>query len=65
VIGSGLSGLQSASMLAQNGKKVLVIEQHGKAGGCTHVFKAGKNDVKYEFDSGLHYVGIKSELHQI
>jgi len=54
-------------MLAQNGKRVLVLEQHGKAGGTCHNFKGkGKeSDIKYEFDTGLHYVGAPSELHQI
>ena len=28
VVGSGMSGLCSASMLAQMGKRVLVLEQH-------------------------------------
>jgi all-trans-retinol 13,14-reductase len=53
VIGSGVSGLTCAAMLARSGKKVLVLEQHDVAGGCTHSFE----DRGYEFDSGLHYVG--------
>jgi phytoene dehydrogenase-like protein len=54
-------------MLAQNGKKVLVLEQNGKAGGTTHNFtgKGKESGIKYEFDSGLHYVGIKKRLHQV
>jgi len=32
---------------------VVVLEQHYVAGGCTHAF----NDMGYEFDTGLHYVG--------
>ena len=40
-------------MLANEGKKVLVLEQHDVAGGTTHTFK----DRGVEFDSGLHYIG--------
>ena len=60
IIGSGLGGLTTASILAQNGKKVLVLERHFVAGGYTHVFKRQK----YEWDVGLHYIGDldKNEL---
>jgi all-trans-retinol 13,14-reductase len=57
VIGSGISGLYLAASLARTGKKVLVLEQHYAAGGCTHVFE----DKGYEFDTGLHYVGRASK----
>ena len=52
VIGSGMSGLSCAAVLARLGRKVLVLEQHPDvAGGGTHSF-----DLKgYHFDSGLHY----------
>ncbi|GBG78855.1 hypothetical protein CBR_g28080 [Chara braunii] len=53
VIGSGIGGLTAAVALSRVGKRVLVLEQHGKAGGCTHVFS--KNG--YVFDTGLHYLG--------
>lgn len=49
----GLSGLTTAAMLARQGKKVVVLEQHDIAGGCTHTFESGG----YEFDTGVHYVG--------
>ena len=39
VIGSGIGGLTAASLLAQNDKKVLVLEQHYVAGGCCHEFQ--------------------------
>ncbi|HMU97444.1 MAG TPA: NAD(P)/FAD-dependent oxidoreductase [Chitinophagales bacterium] len=52
-IGSGLGSLCTASLLARNGKKVLVCEKHYTPGGYTHVFT--RND--YEWDVGLHYVG--------
>ncbi|MCO5231927.1 MAG: NAD(P)/FAD-dependent oxidoreductase [Chitinophagales bacterium] len=52
-IGSGLGSLCAASLLARNGKKVLICERHYTPGGYTHVFT--RND--YEWDVGLHYVG--------
>lgn len=57
VIGSGMGGLTVASLLAQIGKKrVLVLERHFKLGGYTHSFRRGK----YEWDVGVHYIG---EMH--
>jgi all-trans-retinol 13,14-reductase len=35
------------------GQKVLVLEQHFVAGGCTHAFE----DHGYEFETGIHYIG--------
>lgn len=57
VIGSGPGGLGAAAVLAKEGKKVLVLEQHYAAGGFSHVFKRKG----YEWDVGLHYIG---EVHQ-
>ncbi len=54
VIGSGMGGLTTASLLSQLGnKRVLVIERHAKLGGFTHSFQREK----YEWDVGVHYVG--------
>ena len=40
VIGSGIGGLTTASLLAKaGGRKVLVLEQHVQPGGLTHVFR--------------------------
>ncbi|XP_006149193.1 all-trans-retinol 13,14-reductase isoform X2 [Tupaia chinensis] len=57
VIGSGIGGLAAAAILAKVGKRVLVLEQHTKAGGCCHTF--GKNGL--EFDTGIHYIGRVNE----
>jgi all-trans-retinol 13,14-reductase len=38
IIGSGIGGLSTASIMAKAGKKVLVLEQHDQAGGCCHTF---------------------------
>lgn len=48
VIGSGIGGLGLAVLLAKVGKKVLVLEQHDRAGGCCHTF----SEKGYEFDVG-------------
>jgi cation diffusion facilitator CzcD-associated flavoprotein CzcO len=53
VIGSGIGGLATASLLAQSGKTVLVLEQHWAAGGCMHTFESNG----YRFGTGIHYVG--------
>lgn len=53
VIGSGIGGLTTASLLAQRNFKVLVLEQHIICGGCCHAFKSGG----YRFGTGIHYVG--------
>ena len=53
IIGSGISGLTVASLLAKFGKKVLVLEQHYVAGGTTHVFE----EDGIEHETGYHYIG--------
>jgi len=55
IIGSGMSGLTCASLLARlEQKKVLILERHFTPGGFTHSFKR-KN--QYAWDVGVHYVG--------
>jgi all-trans-retinol 13,14-reductase len=57
IIGSGISGLTSGILLANQNKKVLILEKHFKVGGWTHTFKRGR----YEWDVGIHYIG---EVHK-
>ncbi|VDN60168.1 unnamed protein product [Dracunculus medinensis] len=52
VIGSGLSSLTLSKVLSASGYKVLILEQHDRAGGSCHTFKLDE----FEFDVGLHYV---------
>lgn len=52
IIGGGLGGLCSAIILAKEKKKVLVLEQHIKAGGYLHSFyRKG-----HRFETGFHFV---------
>jgi phytoene dehydrogenase-like protein len=52
IIGSGLSGMTCANVLAKGGRKVLLLEAHNKLGGfATWFFRADK---KIIFDVSLH-----------
>lgn len=58
VIGSGIGGLATASILSPiANKRVLILERHFKAGGFTHVFK--RKD--FMWDVGIHYIGGMQE----
>lgn len=54
VVGGGMGGLVTASLLARRNKSVLVVDQHYVAGGNATVFKRPG----YEFDVGIHYLGV-------
>jgi len=53
VIGSGAGGLTAALALAQQGKRVLVLERHEVPGGWCHSFALEG----HRFSPGVHYVG--------
>jgi phytoene dehydrogenase-like protein len=53
VIGSGAGGLTAAVALANQGQRVLVLEQHYLPGGWMQSFALGG----YRFSPGVHYVG--------
>ena len=61
IIGSGIGGLALGAMLSKIGHKILILEQHYIAGGCTHTF----NERGYEFDTGIHYVGNVNKLNKV
>jgi all-trans-retinol 13,14-reductase len=50
IIGAGLGGLTAGAKLAKQGKKVFLIEQHDRPGGCATTFQ--RKD--YTFEVGLH-----------
>ena len=50
IIGGGLAGLTAAATLSKFGKKVLLLEQHYKPGGCATSFKRGD----FMIEVGLH-----------
>ena len=57
IIGSGFGGLACGRLLAEQGYKVLVLEQHWQPGGCLQSYRRKG----YRFDTGLHYVGGLAE----
>lgn len=57
VVGSGISGLTTAAILARRGMKVLVVESHDRPGGCLHTFK----EKGITFHTGNHYIGVLDE----
>ncbi len=50
VVGAGNGGLSAACYMANEGKKVLVLEKHNLPGGCATSFRRGA----YEFETTLH-----------
>jgi len=50
IIGAGLGGLTAGAKLAKEGKKVLMLEQHDRPGGCATTFS--RRD--YTLEVGLH-----------
>ncbi len=54
IIGSGIGGMTAARLLAKQGLKVHLIEQHTTPGGMTHEFSRPGGWI---FSTGLHYLG--------
>jgi all-trans-retinol 13,14-reductase len=52
IIGSGVSGLTSATLLAEQGWDVTVLEAHAIPGGLMQRFRRGP----YWFDTGFHFI---------
>lgn len=61
IIGSGLGGLVCGSLLAHEGKSVLVLERQAQPGGCMQSYQRDG----LSFDTGFHYVGGLSEGQQL
>jgi phytoene dehydrogenase-like protein len=53
VIGGGISGLTDAILLAESGRKVVLLERHGVPGGYLQQFTRKRT----RFDVGFHYLG--------
>lgn len=52
IIGTGISALTVAALLAQAGRRVCLLEAHDTAGGYAHTFSMGA----YRFCAQIHYV---------
>ncbi|HER08110.1 MAG TPA: NAD(P)/FAD-dependent oxidoreductase [Bacteroides sp.] len=64
VIGAGLGGLTAGAKLAREGKKVLLIEQHDRPGGCATTFERRDFTMEvglHEMD-GLHPGDLKTRI---
>ncbi len=65
IVGSGISALVFAALMAKSGKKVQLLETHEHAGGFGHTFTMAH---KYKFNAQLHYVwncGEGQPVHQV
>jgi phytoene dehydrogenase-like protein len=66
VIGAGLGGLTAGAKLATSGKKVLLVEQHDRPGGCATTFRRRDFTMEvglHEMD-GLHPADTKTKIFQ-
>ena len=53
IIGSGIGSLTVAALLSRAGWRVLVLEQHGVAGGAMHTFTMKNAHGAWEYDAGV------------
>jgi all-trans-retinol 13,14-reductase len=60
IVGAGLGGLTTAALLAQNGLRVTVLEQHNVPGGFCHSWfrqiRINGTRQRFRFDGGVHDV---------
>jgi all-trans-retinol 13,14-reductase len=56
IVGSGLSSLAFAALMAKAGKRVTVLEAHDAPGGYGHTFSYRHADDEYRFNAQFHYV---------
>ncbi len=56
VLGSGLSALSFAALMAKAGRKVVVLEAHEFPGGYGHTFIEKNKQHEYRFNAQFHYV---------
>jgi phytoene dehydrogenase-like protein len=64
IVGAGLGGLTAGAKLAKEGKKILVLEQHDRPGGCATTFKRREFTMEvglHEMD-GLHPGDMKNKI---
>jgi prolycopene isomerase len=52
IIGSGIAGLAAGSLLTNEGKKVVVLEQHYEVGGCASMFRRRN----FHYDVAVHLI---------
>jgi phytoene desaturase len=52
VVGSGMGGLTAAALLANSGRRVLLVERHDRLGGYAHAFSRRRQ----RFDSAVHLI---------
>lgn len=58
IIGGGLGGLTAGAKLSREGRKVLLIEQHDRPGGCATTFRRGE----FTLEVGLHEIDGPSPI---
>ena len=65
VIGSGIGSLTVAALLSRVGWRVLVLEQHGVAGGAMHTFTQKNSRGAWEFDAGVNCESLRGGCNRL